>query len=82
MKIVKVYRVHIPPMSTMGTGYGIDEEGNHVTFGGDHRPMRYLGEAMAGHSKDDPIVVELEDWQVTKIEHYDPQTGESKDAGR
>lgn len=43
---VYVERVSIPAMSTIGFGYGRDENGCEVTFYGDHRPMRELGEAL------------------------------------
>jgi hypothetical protein len=49
-------------MSTIGFGYGFDETGQAVTFSGDHRPMRDLGEALARAAE--PPVVDLEDWQV------------------
>lgn len=66
---VTVDRVNIPPMSTIGYGYGRDEAGNLITFAGDHRPMRYLGEAIAScRTRDELPVVELEIWQVVSIE--------------
>lgn len=63
---VTVSRISIPAMSTIGYGYGTDEDGNEVRFIGDHRPMRHIGEAMQHTTSDDPITVELEDWQVMK----------------
>ena len=60
--IVTVDRVSIPAWSTIGYGYGYDTDGNEVSFVGDHRPLRHLGEALA--EADEPIEVELEDWQV------------------
>jgi hypothetical protein len=63
--IVTVHRISIPAMSTIGYGYGVDGEGNKVTFLGDHRAMRDIGREMQHTTSDDPIVVDLEDWQVT-----------------
>ena len=64
---VRVTRVSIPSMSTIGYGWGTDTTtGKPVKFAGDHRPMRHLGEAIvearAAHA--DAPVVELEDWQI------------------
>ena len=61
---VTVMRITIPPMSTIGRGWGYDNDGNEVSFWGDHRPMMYIGEAMQQTTSDDPIVVELDDWQI------------------
>jgi hypothetical protein len=44
--MITVNRVNIPAMSTIGYGYGKDSDGNKVTFVGDHRPMRDIGEAI------------------------------------
>ena len=63
---VSVERVTIPAGSTIGYGLGVDEQGNLVRFVGDHRPLRQLGEALAG--ADEPIEVEVADWQVLSIE--------------
>ena len=59
---VQVNRVTIPAFSTIGYAYGIDTDtGEEVKFAGDHRPMRYLGEALrAGEVPE----VDLEGWQV------------------
>ncbi len=62
---VTIKRIHIPAWSTIGYGYGTDENGKDVTFVGDHRPMRDLGAAMQRTTSHDPIEVDLEDWQVT-----------------
>jgi len=59
-------QVSIPAGSTIGYGQGIDDEGRHVRFAGDHRHLRQLGEALAG--ADEPILVEVEPWQVLSIE--------------
>lgn len=61
---VKVTRINIPAMSTIGHGWGLDEDGNEVRFAGDHREMRHIGEAMQHASHEQSIEVELEDWQV------------------
>ena len=64
--MVQVTGVSIPAMSTIGYGTGVTEDGKPVTFVGDHRPMRELGEVIAATvERDDLPMVELEDWQVT-----------------
>ncbi len=68
---VTVTRITIPAMSTIGYGYGTDENGNAVRFVGDHRPMFHIGEAMQRTTSKRPIVVELEDWQITEVSHVD-----------
>jgi hypothetical protein len=40
---VRVERVTVPPWSTIGYGFGRDEQGRGITFVGDQRPMRHLG---------------------------------------
>jgi len=50
---VHVTRVNIPAMSTIGFGEGWTDQGQRVSFMGDHRPMRHLGEAL----EDEPIAV-------------------------
>lgn len=52
-------------MTTIGYGYGIDDEGHDVKFAGDHRPMRHLGEAIA--DADEPVYVDLEGWQILDV---------------
>lgn len=64
-EIVYIERVHIPAMSTIGYGYGKTESGQEIEIAGDHRPMRYLGEALAGAGQ--PIPVEVEDWQIVSL---------------
>ena len=59
---VTLERVVVPAGSTIGYGCGIDEDGCRVSFVGDHRPLRHLGEALAGATE--PITVEVEDWQI------------------
>lgn len=64
---VEVQRVEIPAMSTIGYGFGIEVETHRpITFAGDHRPMRDLGEAVAAANQEfgQPIIAEVEDWQV------------------
>lgn len=63
---LKVTEIRIPPMSTVGYGEGIDEEGRTVSWVGDHRPMRELAEALEG--VDTFIEIELEDWQLLSVE--------------
>ena len=52
--------VCIPARSTIGYAYGLDGEDRLVCFAGDHRPLRQLGEALAGANE--PMQVEIEDW--------------------
>ena len=66
---ITLNRVTIPAWSTIGYGLGVDEHGRRVRFAGDHRPLRQLGEALAG--ADEPILVEVESWQVVAIEEAD-----------
>ncbi len=66
--IVTVSRVSIPAMSTIGHGWGTDEEGNEVHFVGDHRPMYNIGMAMQQTTSDEPIEIELEDWQIMRCD--------------
>jgi len=70
---VTLTHVSIPPWSTIGYGQGIDDEGRHVRFAGDHRPLRHLGEALA--RAEEPIPVEVEPWQVLSIEEARRWTG-------
>ncbi len=61
-----VFRVTIPAMSTIGYGTGKDERGKSYQFVGDHRPIRHLGQAVAGAASVDELpTVDLEDWQLT-----------------
>lgn len=60
--IVRVYRVHVPAMSTIGYGWGKTEDGSVVEFAGDHRPMRELGEALS--LSNGPLLVVIEPWQI------------------
>ena len=53
---VHVTRVNIPAMSTIGYGEGWTDQGQRVSFMGDHRPMRNLGEALKD-AEDEPIAV-------------------------
>lgn len=66
--MITVYRINIPAMSTIGHGYGKDEEGKDIRFVGDHRPMRDIGEAIAAaKSEDDLPQVEPEGYQVIEV---------------
>jgi hypothetical protein len=51
-------------MSTIGYGEGLDQEEHHVTFLGDHRPMRELGRALP-HATE-PIYADVEPWQFVE----------------
>jgi hypothetical protein len=64
---VRVFKVTIPAMSTVGYGYGIDvETGAVVCFCGDHRPLRNLGEALRSSTESPEI--EIASWQVLRSE--------------
>jgi len=66
---VTVTRITIPPMSTIGYGFGTDEAGNHISFIGDHRPMRDIGEAIAeAESRDELPVADVPDHSILSIE--------------
>lgn len=65
MKTVHVTHVNLPAGSTIGHGYGRTDDNTEVIFSGDHRPMRALGEALSDASE--PIMVDLEDWQVHAV---------------
>lgn len=63
MPDVKVERVVIPPMSTVGLGFGTTDDGTvAVIFAGDHRLMRDLGEAIANGFE--PIVADVPEWAI------------------
>ena len=63
--LVTVYRVNIPVMSTIGYGWGKDQQGNEVKFCGDHRPMLWLvREIKQAAAEFDLPVVNLDDWQI------------------
>ena len=59
---IRVQRVHIPALSTIGYGEGHDPAERRVRFVGDHRPMRELGRALRHVTE--PVSVEVEDWQI------------------
>ena len=60
---VRVFRVSIPAMCTIGYGYGIEiQTGQEIRFCGDHRPLRVLGEAL--RSASEPVQAEIESWQL------------------
>ena len=61
---VRVHRINIPAWSTIGYGYGVSAvDGRPITFTGDHRPMRHLGEEL--RRRGEPVEAVIEDWQVT-----------------
>jgi hypothetical protein len=60
---VRVFRVSIPALSTIGYGCGTNvETGADVCFCGDHRPLRNFGEALRLASE--PLEIEIEPWQI------------------
>lgn len=63
MPDIKVERVAIPPMSTVGLGFGTTDDGTvAVIFAGDHRLMREIGEAIA--AGEEPIVADVPEWAI------------------
>lgn len=65
---VTVTHIQIPSMSTIGYGEGFGPAGETVTFVGDHRPMRNIGEAIhEAQSREDLPVVDIEDPYITGI---------------
>jgi len=65
---VTVHHINIPQWSTIGYGEGVGPAGEAVTFVGDHRPMRDIGEAIAqAASREDLPVAEIDDWQITGV---------------
>ncbi len=68
--ILTVLKLSVPAMSTVGCGVGVDEKGVKYWFMGDHRPMRYLVEKLKLQDQfggDDPIQVEVENWQILGV---------------
>ena len=58
---VSVFRVHIPHGSTIGYGHAWSKPREVIIFGGDHRLMRDIGEAV---QRGEVPRVEVEGWQV------------------
>lgn len=63
---ITLRRITIPPWSTIGYGLGVDEDGHLVRFAGDWHPLHGLGEALA--ITREPILVEVEAWQIVGVE--------------
>jgi hypothetical protein len=63
--LVHVNHIVVPGGSSIGYGTGVDRaSGQSVTFCGEHRAMRQLGEALvAGESG---VEAEVEDWQLLR----------------
>ena len=60
---VRVLRVRIPAMSTVGFAHGTEiDTGEEICFCGDHRPLRELGEVLRLASE--PPEAEVEPWQI------------------
>ena len=69
-RTVSVLKVSIPVGSSIGYGQGVDiETGEVVSFMGDYRPMRDLGEEVANlaNAHEGTCTVFLEDWQLLCI---------------
>ncbi len=58
---VTLTRINLVPGCTVGTGVGLDAEGNEVTFAADWRCCLALAEALA---VDEPVEVTLANWQI------------------
>ena len=56
-----LFRIDLVPGCTVGTGVGLDADGNEVTFAADWRPALALAEALAAGEE---VEVLFEDWQV------------------
>ena len=54
-------RIDLVPGCTVGTGVGLDANGNEVTFAGDWRPLLQCAEAL---DSGEEVEVLLQDWQV------------------
>ena len=70
--LVTVDTVNTPasPMDSIITASGLDEHGNRVTFGGDHRPMAGLAEMVEYEGE---VACEVEPWQVlSSVPEPDP----------
>ena len=48
--------------SSVAVGIGRDANGVPLSFGGDHRAMRDIGEALAATGQ--PVAAEVDDWQL------------------
>lgn len=60
---VRVFKVSVPAMSTIGYGQGIEvETGEEIRFCGDHRALRNLGEILRFASE--PPEAQVEPWQI------------------
>jgi hypothetical protein len=74
---VRVTSVHIPAMSTIGfgDGYVLTGECGHlwrVSFVGDHRMMRDLGEALSTvQPGEDPPVAIVPEYAITYHQHIE-----------
>ncbi len=66
---ITVKSIRVPAWSTIGYGSGTDEQGRLVSFIGDHRPMRHLGESLVALTRAGTQApqVELETWQIMSI---------------
>lgn len=65
---VTVTKVQIPAWSTLGFGWGTNEQGKTVQFAGDHRPLRDIGEAIrSARSEADLPVAIVDDRQLTLV---------------
>lgn len=61
MRIIETHTVEYDG-GTVAIGVGVDTKtGEEVRFGGDHRPMLALAEAIEEHG---PVNAEVEDWAI------------------
>lgn len=62
---VHVSRVWLPDGSTIGHGYGHDEDGRKVTFAGDRRMLQDLSDALDESHPDATLPAEVRGHQLT-----------------
>ena len=60
--LLTVSEIFVPAGSTIGVGRGKDPDGKTVWFGGDHRPMVGLMQAIKESGRHQPVNVDT--WQV------------------
>jgi hypothetical protein len=58
---ITLTRIDLVPGCTIGTGVGLDAEGNEVTFAADWRPCLALAEVLESGRT---VEVTLADWQI------------------
>ena len=59
---VQVHQITLPSGSSVAFGIGHNGNGFPVSFGGDHRAMRDIGEALTATGQS--VAVEVDEWQL------------------